>query len=258
MWQRWNSSTHIFEKSSDNGAVWTPLGLSADIITEGALTKARQHAQTAYKDEINVFGSTGGRAIELNGSGAAILDFNDTSRGTDLKRWRVYVAGGNFVIDTVDDAYGSALNSYLVINRVTGNISLPFGQLAFPAAQNPSSDANTLDDYEEGSWTPVDSSGAGLSLTASGIYTKIGRLVFVSGQIIWPATANGATATIGGLPFTSAAINQGFAQHYGAQRLWYLGPSATVFSPLDPTTGSSVTNATMASTNNVISGFYIV
>lgn len=55
MWQRWNSSTHIFEKSSDNGGAWTPLGLSADIITEGALAKARQHAQTPYKDEANVF-----------------------------------------------------------------------------------------------------------------------------------------------------------------------------------------------------------
>lgn len=55
MWQRWNSSTHIFEKSSDNGGAWTPLGLSADIITEGALAKARQHSETPYKDVANTF-----------------------------------------------------------------------------------------------------------------------------------------------------------------------------------------------------------
>lgn len=55
MWQRWNNSTHIFEKSSDNGAIWTPLGLSADIITEGALAKARQHAQTVYQDQVPIF-----------------------------------------------------------------------------------------------------------------------------------------------------------------------------------------------------------
>lgn len=55
MWQRWNQTTHIFEKSDNNGGSWTPLGLSADIITEGALAKARQHAQVAYKDEANTF-----------------------------------------------------------------------------------------------------------------------------------------------------------------------------------------------------------
>src|SRR5262245_1079228 len=29
------------------------------------------------------------------------------------------------------------------------------GQLPFPALQNSSADANTLDDYEEGTWTPT-------------------------------------------------------------------------------------------------------
>lgn len=63
MWQRWNQTTHIFEKSLDNGGSWTPLGLDAAILTEGlvgidrvpVLTKAKQHAQTAYKDEANTF-----------------------------------------------------------------------------------------------------------------------------------------------------------------------------------------------------------
>ena len=41
MWQRWNQTTHIFEKSTDNGAIWTPLGLSAAIITEGVMDIAR-------------------------------------------------------------------------------------------------------------------------------------------------------------------------------------------------------------------------
>src|ERR1035437_2045665 len=45
------------------------------------------------------------------------------------------------------------------------------GQIKFPASQNASSDANTLDDYEEGTWTPADGSGAGLSFTS----VEIGR-----------------------------------------------------------------------------------
>lgn len=41
MWQRWNQGTHIFEKSTDNGASWSPLGLNASIITEGTLPNER-------------------------------------------------------------------------------------------------------------------------------------------------------------------------------------------------------------------------
>ncbi len=40
MWQRWNGTTKIFEKSADNGVVWTPLGLDATIITQGAFINA--------------------------------------------------------------------------------------------------------------------------------------------------------------------------------------------------------------------------
>lgn len=74
--------------------------------------------------------------------------------------------------------------------------------ITFPASQSASSDANTLDDYEEGTWTPTDGSGAGLTFTqAVGSYTKIGRLVHLVGFVQYPSTANGNTATISGFPF---------------------------------------------------------
>jgi len=57
----------------------------------------------------------------------------------------------------------------------------------------------------EGTWTPIDSSGASLSLTSAlGKYKKVGSIVWFSFQCAYPATASGASATIGGLPFTSA------------------------------------------------------
>jgi len=87
----------------------------------------------------------------------------------------------------------------------TGAVTLTYGQLAFPATQNPSTNANTLDDYEEGTWTPSDASGAGLSFSSvNGRYTKIGSLVFASGQVTYPATADATNAAIGGLPFTAS------------------------------------------------------
>jgi hypothetical protein len=76
--------------------------------------------------------------------------------------------------------------------------------ITFPATVSASSDANTLDDYEEGSWTPNDASGANLTfLIVKGRYTKIGREVTCYMAIQYPSTVNGAVSEIGGLPFTS-------------------------------------------------------
>ena len=62
--------------------------------------------------------------------------------------------------------------------------------------------ANALDDYEEGTFTPIDSSGAGLSFTStSGHYTKVGNICYVSGALTFPSTANTNSIIIGGLPF---------------------------------------------------------
>lgn len=93
-----------------------------------------------------------------------------------------------------------------------GTTNLTGGQITFPATQSASSDANTLDDYEEGSWTPVltFTTLGDLAVTYStqaGSYTKIGRMVCLSFSIITSAfthtTASG-NLTITGLPFTVA------------------------------------------------------
>jgi hypothetical protein len=79
------------------------------------------------------------------------------------------------------------------------------GQISFPAVQNTSALANVLDDYEEGSFTPTDASGASLTFTAAtGRYTKIGRLVFVKMRIVYPTTVSSADAILSGLPFSSS------------------------------------------------------
>lgn len=65
--------------------------------------------------------------------------------------------------------------------------------------------------YEEGTWTPADGSGAGLTLTneATATYTRIGRVVTVTFWVKYPITASGANAVINGLPFTSASGTSG-------------------------------------------------
>lgn len=92
----------------------------------------------------------------------------------------------------------------------TAGITLTGGQIAFPASQNASADANTLDDYEEGTWTMAAKfGGASVGQTTSsntGRYTKIGDRILVSGQL--QLTAKGSStgeATIATLPFAVRA-----------------------------------------------------
>jgi hypothetical protein len=76
--------------------------------------------------------------------------------------------------------------------------------ITFPAAQDASSNANTLDDYEEGSWTPASSFTGGNGTrtdTVTGKYTKIGDMVYANFDIaITKGTASG-NLSVTGLPF---------------------------------------------------------
>ena len=86
------------------------------------------------------------------------------------------------------------------------------GQIKFPATQNASSGANTLDDYEEGTWTPTVGDGTNnFALTAqTGVYTKIGNLIFVGVDTIWNSigSAGASSLRVGGLPFTVNSSNK--------------------------------------------------
>ena len=97
--------------------------------------------------------------------------------------------------------------------------------------------ANALDDYEEGSWTPIfDTSISGGSITVngydiqSGFYRKVGSLVYVEGAVrpSSPPTKNSnGTWDIGGLPFTAASggTDQTSGQLFGgAQQSWSVAP----------------------------------
>ena len=64
--------------------------------------------------------------------------------------------------------------------------------------------ANTLDDYEEGTWTAAVTTGVTLSVSA-GTYTKIGRQVTVSGRFNVGSVSSPSGGSITGLPFTSGS-----------------------------------------------------
>jgi hypothetical protein len=83
--------------------------------------------------------------------------------------------------------------------------------ITFPADQTilgASSNANTLDDYEEGTWTPS-LGGTATYTTQDGNYTKVGRLVNIRCNIVVNLIGTGSTFQISGLPFTTATTATG-------------------------------------------------
>ena len=86
----------------------------------------------------------------------------------------------------------------------------------FPDTQVASADANTLDDYEEGSFTPTFNNLTVGNATVTGKYTKIGNLVFVQGEIVWGSTTSATSSgtQISNLPFTIANDIEPFGNAY--------------------------------------------
>ena len=85
-----------------------------------------------------------------------------------------------------------------------GNNGIKFGGGA-------STDANTLDDYEEGTWTPNPSAFAGTITVNNAVYTKIGNSVHVSCKLTSDGTADADHFNVLGLPFQVSATGDSAA-----------------------------------------------
>ena len=82
-----------------------------------------------------------------------------------------------------------------------------------------------LNDYEEGTWTPI-VGGSATYNTQTGSYTKVGRLVYVRFNINILAIGSGSTTLVSGLPFTPSATRMAGSMAYWAglaTNVLYLG-----------------------------------
>ena len=120
--------------------------------------------------------------------------------------------GVNLVQSSITIATPTLTSPTISTPTMTGQATIPTinltgGQITFPATQSASADANTLDDYEEGTWTPVvaggSTAGAGTYSSQEGTYTKIGNMVIVNCFINWSAHTGTGSFTVTGLPFAS-------------------------------------------------------
>lgn len=137
--------------------------------------------------------------------------------------------GGSDTQVQFNDATAFGGSSKFTFNKTTGALllnglldlsSAGAGQIAFPATQNASAGANVLDDYEEGTWTPVIGGEGGTSgqayTTQDGTYVKIGSTVFLlcTVQLSTKGTITG-NVILKGLPFAPSGVVSPLPFYFG-------------------------------------------
>jgi hypothetical protein len=128
---------------------------------------------------VTINGSTGISGVD-GSAGTPSLQGNDTNTGIVFGTDTVGVSTGGVQRTTVDSS-GRLLVGVGSANANGGVLQLS-GGITFPGTAVAATDVNTLDDYEEGTWTPVPNGVTIVSGTPAyvGTYTKIGRAVHVN------------------------------------------------------------------------------
>jgi hypothetical protein len=193
--------------SNNTGGYNVAVGRGALYTTTGSEnTAVGQFALNMLTTGINntAIGTGAGSLINTGSKNTILGAYSGNQDGLDIRTASNYAVisdgDGNRLLSTAN-GYSLALDGGAVPQSGTG--------ITFPATQSASSDANTLDDYEEGTWTPTLTSAggafSGLGYAGqTGKYTKVGNLVWVYGTLYTTSSFTGGSGLVSfaGLPFT--------------------------------------------------------
>lgn len=167
------------------------------------------------------------------------------------------------------DSSGNVLVGKSSATANGGDLQVSKG-ITFPATQSAQSDANTLDDYEEGTWTPVvaDAETGGntaFSVNAQGRYTKVGNFVTLTFNIT-DINKTGMTAGnsvwIRGLPFVNNASYPGNGvvdirqTTFTVYPTLNIGTSSSAFRFFEHISGSGVSTTLVSNLSATTSAFF--
>ena len=208
-----NADTHALfvEGGTSNVCINVATGNSANngslTIGHSGITKITG-AANGNADELILIGANAsanvGMSIISNNANQGIIYFGDED-DTDI---------GGIIYDhsTNDLAFQTNTSEKLRVKSggdlsiIDGNLVVASGHgIDFSATADGSGSMGSelFENYEIGSWTPTDASGASLSFSTidKNRYTKIGRFVMAHTRIDYPSTSNTSTATVS-LPVT--------------------------------------------------------
>jgi hypothetical protein len=221
---------------------------------------------TAGRDVVtNSVSVSAGNPLKLNPTGTSqLLEYAGLVVDLQVlgtKAFRVYPPGsgtselrGDWTTTT---SSGGSGNFTVLGNVVQGTAAKGVNFTANTPAAGMTS--QLLNWYEEGTFTPVDGSGASLVITVTyARYTRIGRILTYEINLQYPTTTNTNSAIISGLPYNSATNTNGKIIYTTASvsTVTYLSGSGANIYILTP--GANVTNAAISGQLFVIQGTYSV
>ena len=262
------TSTKTNQVISTSGNISTTGDLTVD---SGVLSVTASDNKIRYTQ-----GTNKGLVIQDAGFG----DTTEVNFGTSGDGIRAgLITGSNLSFYTGTAGGGSASKAMEI--DVSKNVTVTDGDLivgtsghgiSFAATTDGSgaNQAEILDDYEEGTWTPTLPNGGTVSVINAAVYTKIGNVMRVGYYLTMSSIPNNSSGFyVGGLPYNVYYSASGANSHYhGAGAITYVGAhNITSFGMLPPTpytgqasmyfhrgngTGSVVTNADMTGCSYII------
>ena len=156
--------------------------------------------------------------FEFNGSTNNGLAIMETATASGVEFVTFLNPAGTNIANITRVGVSDAVTFNTTSSNTTG-AQLNASGVRFPATQVASADANTLDDYEEGTWnasgiTAINCTGVSFS---EGRYTKIGNIVHIQGKFtLTVTTANTLTYVIMASPFTPLFSTSGSLMDNGS------------------------------------------
>lgn len=192
-------NTSVFDGRRANGTIDSPSALLTD--DEIAELSVKGYGASGYS-------STGRAHVRAH----AAENWTDSAQGTYWAITTTPIGSTTPQIRAIFNNDGKTSFGATATSQVntSGGALQTINGVTFPAVQSPVSDANTLDDYEEGTFTPTLYGGtvAGTQTYGAstyGRYTKVGDVAHVQGRVTLAAKDGAASGIVflGGLPFTS-------------------------------------------------------
>lgn len=168
--------------------------------------------------DVIAFSEGGVEAMRIDANGDLLAGTTDTSFFSGSNRGVGLYGSNGFIAASRSNAISGLFNRFNSDGEViqlrrsgtsvgtldvstTGVTMTGVNGITFTATQTASAGANTLDDYEEGTFSPTIAGWSGTYAQQVGQYTKIGNMIFLTGRV----STNGGTGTFSSFPTLASA-----------------------------------------------------